>query len=146
MISATVLLNHKTVITNSPIRQTFSSSLRSIMSASAQSFQQPRLVAKKVLAKPQSEGEGALVRRSIGRCALISSNPKLFNSPVFFYFISKSNSLLQLVAWVVIESWFWFDLVLKNCRPELKSLDPFLMLDEFSGTPLFYFYFLNFFN
>ncbi|KAG6422982.1 hypothetical protein SASPL_113365 [Salvia splendens] len=88
MISATklVLLNHKPIITNSPIRQTFSSSLRSIMSVSDQSFEQPRLVAKKVLAKPQSEGEGAVVRRSIG-------------------------------------------------RPELKSLDPFLMLDEFSVTP-----------
>ncbi|KAK4387963.1 Pirin-like protein [Sesamum angolense] len=48
-------------------------------------FQRPRLVAKKVLAKPQGEGEGAVVRRSIG-------------------------------------------------RPELKSLDPFLMLDEFSVT------------
>ncbi|KAH6768348.1 RmlC-like cupins superfamily protein [Perilla frutescens var. frutescens] len=52
----------------------------------SESFQQPRLVAKKVLAKPQSEGEGAVVRRSIG-------------------------------------------------RPELKSLDPFLMLDEFSVSP-----------
>lgn len=30
-------------------------------------FEQPRLVAKKVMAKPQSEGEGAVVRRSIGR-------------------------------------------------------------------------------
>ncbi|KAL0432971.1 UNVERIFIED_CONTAM: Pirin-like protein [Sesamum latifolium] len=49
-------------------------------------FQRPRLVAKKVLAKPQGEGEGAVVRRSIG-------------------------------------------------RPELKSLDPFLMLDEFSVSP-----------
>nr|KAJ0216204.1 hypothetical protein LSAT_V11C300146700 [Lactuca sativa] len=47
-------------------------------------FSAPRLVMKKVLAKSQSEGDGAVVRRSIGR---------------------------------------W---------PELKSLDPFLMLDEFS--------------
>lgn len=46
-------------------------------------FSAPRLVTKKVLAKSQSEGDGAVVRRSIG-------------------------------------------------RPELKSLDPFLMLDEFS--------------
>ncbi|KAL8486939.1 hypothetical protein ACS0TY_023579 [Phlomoides rotata] len=61
---------------------------RKIMSVSHQNigFHQPRLVAKKVLAKPQSEGEGAVVRRSIG-------------------------------------------------RPELKSLDPFLMLDEFSVSP-----------
>ncbi|CAA2995583.1 Hypothetical predicted protein [Olea europaea subsp. europaea] len=49
-------------------------------------FERPRLVAKKILAKPQSEGDGAVVRRSIG-------------------------------------------------RPELKSLDPFLMLDEFAVSP-----------
>ncbi|XP_051118315.1 pirin-like protein [Andrographis paniculata] len=49
-------------------------------------FEQPRLVAKKILAKSQSEGVGAVVRRSIG-------------------------------------------------RPELKSLDPFLMLDEFAVCP-----------
>lgn len=30
-------------------------------------FDRPRLVIKKVLAKPQSEGNGAVVRRSIGR-------------------------------------------------------------------------------
>lgn len=30
-------------------------------------FDCPRLVAKKVLAKPQREGDGAVVRRSIGR-------------------------------------------------------------------------------
>ncbi|KAL1561575.1 pirin-like protein [Salvia divinorum] len=93
MISATklALLNlakRKPIITDSPNRQAFSSSLRSIMSATDQSvgFEQPRLVAKKVLAKLQSEGDGAVVRRSIG-------------------------------------------------RTELKSLDPFLMLDEFSVTP-----------
>ncbi|KAK6930624.1 Pirin, C-terminal domain [Dillenia turbinata] len=64
-------------------------SIRKIMSGSDQpfsGFDQPRLVVKKVLSKPQSEGDGAVVRRSIG-------------------------------------------------RPELKSLDPFLMLDEFSVTP-----------
>ncbi|MQL82464.1 hypothetical protein Taro_014933 [Colocasia esculenta] len=48
-------------------------------------FERPRLVVKKVLSKPQYDGDGAVVRRSIG-------------------------------------------------RPELKNLDPFLMLDEFSGT------------
>lgn len=50
------------------------------------SFSSPRFVVKKVLAKSQREGDGAVVRRSIG-------------------------------------------------RPELKSLDPFLMLDEFSVSP-----------
>ncbi|KAJ6844722.1 pirin-like protein [Iris pallida] len=49
----------------------------------APSFEMPRSVVKKVLAEAQQEGEGASVRRSIG-------------------------------------------------RPELKNLDPFLMLDEFS--------------
>ncbi|CAN1732073.1 Pirin-like protein, partial [Linum perenne] len=55
----------------------------SIMSESA-GFDSPRLVTKKLLAKLQREGDGAAVRRSIG-------------------------------------------------RSELRSLDPFLMLDEFSG-------------
>ncbi|KAK4476402.1 hypothetical protein RD792_015553 [Penstemon davidsonii] len=49
-------------------------------------FEHPRLVAKKILAQSQGEGDGAVVRRSIG-------------------------------------------------RPELRSLDPFLMLDEFSVSP-----------
>ncbi|XP_075511535.1 pirin-like protein [Primulina tabacum] len=49
-------------------------------------FEQPRLVSKKLLAKPQSEGAGAVSTRSIG-------------------------------------------------RQELKYLDPFLMLDEFSISP-----------
>ncbi|KAF9688314.1 hypothetical protein SADUNF_Sadunf02G0184600 [Salix dunnii] len=61
---------------------------RNIMSESEQSigFSAPRLVTKKVLAKLQHEGEGAVVRRSIG-------------------------------------------------RSELKFLDPFLMLDDFSVSP-----------
>ncbi|KAG2720937.1 hypothetical protein I3843_02G045300 [Carya illinoinensis] len=52
----------------------------------APSFDRPRLVAKKILAKLQREGDGAVVRRGIG-------------------------------------------------RSELKNLDPFLMLDDFSVTP-----------
>ncbi|CAK9170617.1 unnamed protein product [Ilex paraguariensis] len=61
--------------------------IRKVMSTSDQysSFNTPRLPIKKVLAKPQREGDGAVVRRSIG-------------------------------------------------RSELKNLDPFLMLDEFSVT------------
>ncbi|XP_044498094.1 pirin-like protein [Mangifera indica] len=61
---------------------------RKIMSQSdpQTAFNRPRMVAKKVLAKPQHEGDGAVVRRSIG-------------------------------------------------RSELKLLDPFLMLDEFSASP-----------
>ncbi|KAE8663067.1 Pirin-like protein [Hibiscus syriacus] len=57
------------------------------MSASDQTcFNQPRLVTKKVLAKHQREGDGAIVRRCIG-------------------------------------------------RSELKSLDPFLMMDDFTVSP-----------
>eukprot|EP01018_Ginkgo_biloba_P006270 Gb_37035 [translate_table: standard] len=52
----------------------------------ASPFEKPRLVVKKILAKEQAEGDGAVVRRSIG-------------------------------------------------RPELKQLDPFLLLDEFSVSP-----------
>ncbi|KAJ7567038.1 hypothetical protein O6H91_02G129300 [Diphasiastrum complanatum] len=61
---------------------------RSAMTGSeACSFTKPRLVVKKLLSKEQPEGDGALVRRSIG-------------------------------------------------RPELKQLDPFLLLDYFSGNIL----------
>ncbi|XP_075516389.1 pirin-like protein [Primulina tabacum] len=69
-------------------RKTISCSLRKIMSSSEENlgFLQPRLVSMKLLAKSQSEGDGAVARRSIG-------------------------------------------------RQELKSLDPFLMLDEFSISP-----------
>lgn len=53
--------------------------VRKIMSGSDHSsgFDQPRLVVKKVLAKPQREGEGAVVRRSIGRSELKNLDPFL---------------------------------------------------------------------
>ncbi|XP_057498345.1 pirin-like protein [Actinidia eriantha] len=54
--------------------------IRKIMSASNQNssyFDRPRLVIKKVLAKPQREGEGAVVRRSIGRSELKYLDPFL---------------------------------------------------------------------
>lgn len=43
--------------------------INNIMSESNQdlTFNKARLVVKKVLAKPQSEGDGAIVRRGIGR-------------------------------------------------------------------------------
>ncbi|KAL6321677.1 hypothetical protein AAG906_031185 [Vitis piasezkii] len=49
-----------------------SCSVTKIMSGSDHSsgFDQPRLVVKKVLAKPQREGEGVVVRRSIGKSEL----------------------------------------------------------------------------
>ncbi|XP_059666538.1 pirin-like protein [Cornus florida] len=49
------------------------------MSGSGQTtgFHKPRLVVKKVLAKPQSEGHGAVVRKSIGRSELKYLDPFL---------------------------------------------------------------------
>ena len=46
--------------------------MRKIMSGSdhSSSFDQLRLMVKKVLAKPQREGEGVVVRRSIGKSEL----------------------------------------------------------------------------
>lgn len=74
MISASklVFLNlskHTPNNINTTKSKTLSGFFRNIMSVTDQTmdFQQPRLVAKKILAKPQSEGEGAVVRRSIGR-------------------------------------------------------------------------------
>ncbi|KAF7837095.1 pirin-like protein [Senna tora] len=69
-------------------RRSFSSisSIYTMSESSHQSSETPRLVLKKVLAKSQHEGDGAVVRRGIG-------------------------------------------------RTELKSLDPFLLLDHFSVSP-----------
>ncbi|PHU21249.1 Pirin-like protein [Capsicum chinense] len=84
-----LLLNCTAFVRNTKLsRKPISFSIRKniIMSESNEydsCFDNPRLVVKKVLAKPQSEGNGAVVRRSIG-------------------------------------------------RHELRNLDPFLMLDEFS--------------
>lgn len=102
MISATklVFLNltkHTPNNINTPKRATFSNFLRNIMSATDQTmgFEQPRLVAKKVLAKPQSEGEGAVVRRSIGRYPNF-----LFSSPdwALFLFSEKMKNSLQITV------------------------------------------------
>lgn len=79
-----------------------------------QGFEMPRYVVKKVLAKPQQEGVGAIVRRSIGRYFCFC----------FFHF--------WLILWIFFYC-LWFDLELVLFRSELRSLDPFLMLDEFSG-------------
>ncbi|KAF0912506.1 hypothetical protein E2562_014092 [Oryza meyeriana var. granulata] len=65
------------------IRAAMSSSSSSLDATAAVPFEKPRTVVKKLLAESQPEGDGATVRRSIG-------------------------------------------------RPELRNLDPFLMLDEFS--------------
>ncbi|XP_057757179.1 pirin-like protein isoform X1 [Arachis stenosperma] len=47
------------------------------MSASSSAFSTPRLVLKKVLAKSQREGDGAVVRRGIGRSELKNLDPFL---------------------------------------------------------------------
>lgn len=44
--------------------------LSSMADHGAPSFEKPRLVVKKVLAKSQEDGDGAKVRRSIGRSAI----------------------------------------------------------------------------
>ncbi|XP_048333913.2 pirin-like protein [Ziziphus jujuba] len=75
-------------ITSPPNNFKVPSFIRNTMSQSDQApnFSNPRLVVKKVLAKLQHEGDGALVRRGIG-------------------------------------------------RSDLRNLDPFLMLDDFSVSP-----------
>lgn len=69
-----------------------------IMSASSDhqvsGFNRPRLVVKKVLAKPQSEGDGAVVRRSIGR--------------YIFFLLNLSLSLWVLFALVFVLFEFLF--------------------------------------
>ncbi|KAJ0672703.1 hypothetical protein HanOQP8_Chr13g0500191 [Helianthus annuus] len=60
--SAIIIINH---IKTQQIRNT--KFVMTTVSEAAVGFSAPRLVAKKVLAKSQSEGDGAVVRRSIGR-------------------------------------------------------------------------------
>lgn len=81
---------------------------------------EPRLVVRKFLARPQHEGLGAIVRRSIGRYVIIRSR-------------SLENDYLESLRcfsnWV---SFFFFS------RFELRYFDPFLVLDEFSGGFCFF--------
>ncbi|KAK3204779.1 hypothetical protein Dsin_018825 [Dipteronia sinensis] len=93
-----------------------SQKIRNIMSESDQScaFNRPRMVAKKVLAKTQHEGDGAVVRRGIGRYS-------------FYYY---SYQIFPFMATFVI--WVLDNLIF---RADLKNLDPFLMLDDFSVSP-----------
>lgn len=42
-------------------------------------FENPRIVVKKVLARAQSEGDGAVVRRSIGRYLYLTPKPNLIH-------------------------------------------------------------------
>ncbi|XP_027117178.2 pirin-like protein [Coffea arabica] len=81
-LSRQFLVNlHPTRIANTRNNKGVYSFIRGItMSTSSDQssgFDSPRLVVKKVLAKPQSEGDGAVVRRSIGRSELKYIDPFL---------------------------------------------------------------------
>ncbi|CAL4928364.1 unnamed protein product [Urochloa decumbens] len=92
-----------------PPARTMSSS-----SAASAPFEKPRAVVKKLLAESQPEGQGATVRRSIGR----------YLSILFPLSTWRSND----------PSSSGVDFSSPPClrRHELRNLDPFLMLDEFS--------------
>lgn len=99
-----------------PFFATFRFSIASAMSHSLHSsaFNTPRLVLKKVLAKSQHEGDGAVVRRGIGR---------------YIYSLRHFINHLSIIPNLLFHFLFFF-----SVRTELKNLDPFLMLDHFSGT------------
>ena len=112
--------------------------IRNTMSGSDESpaFNTPRLVAKKVLAKLQHEGDGAVVRRGIGRSNFLNGIffSFLFLFLFFFPFLFYSDQIwvlggfffsLPCYSWVVHKFLFF--------RSDLRNLDPFLMLDDFSG-------------
>lgn len=89
----------------------FIRNITSMSSSSSQSFVS-RSVIKKIFAKLQKEGDGAVVRRGISR------------------FINLSISEISMIINVLYLLRF---LLLNKLRSEQKLLDPFLMLDEFSG-------------
>lgn len=84
-------------------------------SSTISSFLNPRYVVQKVLSRPQREGVDAIIRRSIGRWVIVLS------------ILLDSRNVV-----------FWFGLFI-SYRPELRNLDPFLMLDEIKGMLFFYF-------
>lgn len=102
---------------------TMSHTKRTLTSAKENSsfsvMEEPRQVVRKFLARPQHEGVGAIVRRSIGRCDKLQSNLKY--SFLFLFYLK----------WVVFVNWVY--VFLEIFRFELRYFDPFLVLDEFSG-------------
>lgn len=70
-------------------------------------FNRPRMVAKKVLAKPQHEGDGAVVRRSIGRLVFFF---KWGSSSVYFFvFFIVFLKIAHLGSeFFFIYFYFWF--------------------------------------
>lgn len=105
--------------------------VRNIMSETdPTSFTRPRLVTKKVLAKHQREGDGAVVRRCIGRCLFKVFPLSLPFLGCFLFFFS-----------------LWVHFFFGGFRSELKSLDPFLMMDDFTGMGFIcHFHSLGFFS
>jgi redox-sensitive bicupin YhaK (pirin superfamily) len=89
-IASNLAVNSKprigSAFSNSRVAQLKNTVLFKMTNIEISPFERPRLVERKLLSKEQPEGDGAVVRRSIG-------------------------------------------------RPELKNLDPFLLLDEFSVSP-----------
>lgn len=110
--------------------------IRNTMSASHQSpaFDTPRMVVKKVLAKSQSEGDGAVVRRAIGMYVMNTLFSLLI--PFFgFDFLGSCFLHILLLGFLLvcglIDSLSWVFVFFSS---ELRNLDPFLMLDDFSGA------------
>lgn len=112
-----------------------------------QYLKEPRTVSRKFLARPQHEGVGAVVRRSIGRYERMAN----FSSSSLVYIDWSCSNFLEvwhaniliiqfciddmLLHWMeVLELNFWIDwFIWVLVRFELKYFDPFLVLDEFSG-------------
>lgn len=78
---------------------------------------QPRPLVRKLHARPQQEGVGATVRRSIGRSRIVWFWGKRFKE--FMWEFSRNKICFCFLI----------------LRSELKYFDPFLVLDEFSGHP-----------
>ncbi|GLJ26729.1 hypothetical protein SUGI_0520720 [Cryptomeria japonica] len=78
------------------------------MSSNMTPFVKPRFVAEKVLAREHDKGDGAIVRRTIGRYPLL----------LIKFFWTAFHPFIYLIKFFVLDI------------PELKFLDLFLILDE----------------
>lgn len=127
---------------NRHIKTIVPSIIRNIMSESdhqSPAFTSPKMVVKKVLAKSQSEGDGATVRRAIGRFGSWFFAHFIFffifpllcfgiSFPRFYLCVLKfSTSGFSLLCGLIL---FLGHLIFSR---DLRNLDPFLMLDDFSG-------------
>lgn len=100
-------------------------------------MEKPRQVVRKFLARPQHEGVGAVVRRSIGRYVGFIS---------FIFRIQMPLGRLHAVEKPKEPAFLGLVFCFADCligdgsefgprRFELRYFDPFLVLDEFSGEP-----------